>query len=165
MGWNVLIQENHTRRKFYVRVINVLGAVITAALALPAAAYLLIKPNSQDSGEFIEVADLNQLMPGKPEEVVYRRTRVDGWKRMEEKTTTWVVKTQDKTIAFAPSCTHLGCAYHWNDEIQSFLCPCHTSVFALDGSVVSGPAPRPLDRYVSKTAAGKLLISQKLERV
>jgi menaquinol-cytochrome c reductase iron-sulfur subunit len=160
-----LEQENQTRRKFYVRVINLLGAVITAALALPAAAYLLIKPNSEQSGEFIEVADLNQLATGKPEEVVYRRTRVDGWKRMEEKTTTWVVKTPDKVIAFAPSCTHLGCAYHWNDEIQSFLCPCHTSVFRLDGSVVSGPAPRALDRYVSKTAGGKLLISQKLEKV
>jgi menaquinol-cytochrome c reductase iron-sulfur subunit len=160
-----LEQENQTRRKFYVRVINLLGAVITAALALPAAAYLLIKPDSEASGEFIEVADLNQLATAKPEEVVYRRTRVDGWKRMEEKTTTWVVKTPDKVIAFAPSCTHLGCAYHWNDEIQSFLCPCHTSVFRLDGSVVSGPAPRPLDRYVSKTVGGKLLISQKLEKV
>ncbi len=158
-------QENQTRRKFYVGVINILGAVITAALALPAAAYLLIKPNSEQSGEFIEVADLNQLSTGKPEEVVYRRTRVDGWKKMEEKTTTWVVKTPDKIIAFAPSCTHLGCAYHWNDEIQSFLCPCHTSVFRLDGSVVSGPAPRSLDRYVSKTVGGKLLISQKLEKV
>jgi menaquinol-cytochrome c reductase iron-sulfur subunit len=160
-----LEQENQTRRKFYVGVINVLGAVITAALALPAAAYLLIKPNSEQSGEFIEVADLNQIATGKPEEVVYRRTRVDGWKKMEEKTTTWVVKTPDKVIAFAPSCTHLGCAYHWNDEIQSFLCPCHTSVFRLDGSVVSGPAPRSLDRYVSKTVGGKLLISQKLEKV
>jgi len=160
-----LDQEKPTRRGFYVGIINVLGAVITAALALPAAAYLLVKPKSQESGEFIEVAELNQLVTGKPEEIVYRRTRVDGWKRMEEKTTTWVVKTADKAIAFAPSCTHLGCAYHWEDEIQSFLCPCHTSVFALDGSVVSGPAPRPLDRYVTKTAGGKLMISQKLEKV
>lgn len=157
--------ENHTRRKFYVSVINLLGGVIAAALALPAAAYLLIKPDSQNSGEFIEVADLDQLTPGKPEEVVYHRTRVDGWKRMDEKTTTWVVKIKDKTIAFSPACTHLGCAYHWNDEIESFLCPCHTSVFRPDGSVVSGPAPRPLDRYVSKVVAGKLLISQKLEKV
>jgi menaquinol-cytochrome c reductase iron-sulfur subunit len=160
-----LDQPNHSRRKFYITVINLLGAVITAALALPAAAYLLIKPTSQDSGEFVEVADLNQLVPGKPEEVLYRRTRVDGWKKMEEKTTTWVVKTPDKVVAYAPSCTHLGCAYHWDEEIQSFLCPCHNSVFAMDGSVVSGPAPRPLDRFVSKTVGGKLLISQKLEKV
>jgi menaquinol-cytochrome c reductase iron-sulfur subunit len=160
-----LDQPNHSRRNFYVTVINLLGALITAALALPAAAYLLIKPTSQDSGEYVEVTDVNQLLPGKPEEVLYRRTRVDGWKKMEEKTTTWVVKTPDKVVAFAPSCTHLGCAYHWDEEIQSFLCPCHNSVFALDGSVVSGPAPRPLDRFVSKTVGGKLLISQKLEKV
>jgi menaquinol-cytochrome c reductase iron-sulfur subunit len=160
-----LDQANHSRRKFYITVINLLGAVITAALALPAAAYLLIKPTSQDSGEFVEVTDLNQLVPGKPEEVLYRRTRVDGWKKMEEKTTTWVVKTPEKVVAFAPSCTHLGCAYHWDEEIKSFLCPCHNSVFAMDGSVISGPAPRPLDRFVSKTVGGKLLISQKLEKV
>ena len=158
-------QPNHSRRKFYITVINLLGALITAALALPAAAYLLIKPTSQDSGEYVEVTDVNQLLPGKPEEVLYRRTRVDGWKKMEEKTTTWVVKTPDKVVAYAPSCTHLGCAYHWDEEIQSFICPCHNSVFAMDGSVVSGPAPRPLDRFVSKTVGGKLLISQKLEKV
>ena len=158
-------QPNHSRRKFYITVINLLGALITAALALPAAAYLLIKPTSQDSGEYVEVTDVNQLLPGKPEEVLYRRPRVDGWKKMEEKTTTWVVKTPDKVVAYAPSCTHLGCAYHWDEEIQSFICPCHNSVFAMDGSVVSGPAPRPLDRFVSKTVGGKLLISQKLEKV
>jgi menaquinol-cytochrome c reductase iron-sulfur subunit len=162
----MLDQQNQTRRKFYVGVINVFGALITAALALPAAAYLLIKPKSQDSGEYVEVADLSQLVVGKPEEVLYRRTRVDGWKKMEEKTTTWVVKTADnKVVAFSPACTHLGCAYHWDTEIQNFLCPCHTSVFSVDGSVVSGPAPRPLDRYVTKTVGGKLLVSSKLEAV
>ena len=160
------MQENQTRRTFYVRAINVLGALITAALAFPAAAYLLIKPKGQETSDFIEVAEVDQLPPGRPEEIVYRRVRVDGWKRMDEKTTTWVVRGKDSSVvAFAPSCTHLGCAYHWDDEIQNFLCPCHSTVFALDGSVVSGPAPRPLDRYVSKVVGGKLMISSQLEKV
>ncbi len=159
------MQENQTRRTFYVRAINVLGAVITAALALPAAAYLLIKPKGQDVSDYIEIAEVDQIAPGRPEEIVYRRTRVDGWKRMEEKTTTWVVKSNEHVIAFAPSCTHLGCAYHWDDELHNFLCPCHSTVFGLDGSVVSGPAPRPLDRYVSKVVGGKLMISSQLEKV
>jgi menaquinol-cytochrome c reductase iron-sulfur subunit len=157
-----LDQQNHTRRAFYIRAINLLGGLVSAALALPAAAYLLIKPKSQDTGEFIEVADINQLLIGKPEEVVYHRTRVDGWKKIDEKATTWVVRTSDKTvIALAPACTHLGCAYHWDDEAQSFLCPCHTSVFGADGTVISGPAPRPLDRYVTKIAGTHLMISSK----
>jgi menaquinol-cytochrome c reductase iron-sulfur subunit len=135
-------------------------------MALPAAAYLLIKPKSQDTGDFIEVADLSQLIVGKPEEVIYHRTRVDGWKKMDERATTWVLRTGDKTaVAFSPACTHLGCAYHWEDETQNFLCPCHTSIFGPDGAVVSGPAPRPLDRYVSKVAGGRVLISSQLEQV
>ena len=40
----------------------------------------------------IEVADLGHLAEGKPQEVVYTRTRVDGWKQVKEKTTAWVVK-------------------------------------------------------------------------
>jgi menaquinol-cytochrome c reductase iron-sulfur subunit len=160
-----VLEEQQSRRTFYVRAINVLGALMTAALALPAAAYLLIKPKSQDSGDFVEIADVTQLTPGRPEEVVYRRTRMDGWKRTEEKTTTWVVKNEHGVVAFAPSCTHLGCAYHWEDEIQNFLCPCHQTVFTVDGNVASGPAPRPLDRYVTKVVDGKLLVSPRLEKV
>ena len=32
-------------------------------------------------------------------------------------------------MAFGPQCTHLGCAYHWEEGKNEFLCPCHTSLF------------------------------------
>ena len=47
-----------------------LGALMTAALAAPAAAYLLIRPRSQKQSDFVPATDLAQLTPGKPEEVV-----------------------------------------------------------------------------------------------
>jgi menaquinol-cytochrome c reductase iron-sulfur subunit len=84
---------------------------------------------------------------------------VDGWKIQSEKTTAWVVKLAgSQVVAYGPQCTHLGCAYHWDDNANHFLCPCHTSVFAVDGAVLSGPAPRPLDRYETKVENGKLLL-------
>lgn len=157
--------QKTTRRSFYSAVINGLGALITAALALPAAAYLLIKPKSQKQGAWVDAADLNQLQIKKPEEVVFRRTRIDGWRVVNEKTTAWVVRMDDQNVvAYTPQCTHLGCAYHWDEQQKNFLCPCHTSVFSIDGKVLSGPAPRPLDRFETRVDNGKLLIGSQIQR-
>jgi len=95
------------------------------------------------------------------EELTYRRTRIDGWKVISEKSTAWVVKTAGNQVtAFGPQCTHLGCAYHWEDAKGEFLCPCHTSLFSIEGKVMSGPAPRPLDRYETKLNGSKLLLGK-----
>jgi menaquinol-cytochrome c reductase iron-sulfur subunit len=154
-----------TRRTFYGVVINGLMGLITAAIAVPAVAYLFLKPKSGGKTSFVDAADVTQLKIGKPEEVTYRRTRVDGWRVMNEKTTAWVVKTgEDKVVAFAPGCTHLACAYHYEAASNQFVCPCHASTFAIDGKVTGGPAPRPLDRFVTRVDGNKLLISSQIER-
>ncbi len=48
-------------------------------------------------------------------------------------------------IVYSGKCPHLGCAFRWGEEKRQFLCPCHLSVFTLNGAVMGGPAPRPLD--------------------
>jgi Rieske Fe-S protein len=151
-----------TRRSFHRWMIHLLGAAMTAVIAAPAALYLFLKPKSSGGEDLVEIADLAELTEGVPREVVYYRTRIDGWKRSREKATTWVVKTgQSSAVAFNPQCPHLGCIYHWEDEGEAFLCPCHASSFARDGKVVAGPAPRPLDRYVTRVEGGKLLVSSR----
>ena len=153
--------ESTSRRNFYVVGIYGLWAAISAAIGLPALIYLLFPPKAQKGQEWIEVGDITHIAPNSPVELTYRRTRVDGWKVISEKSTAWVVKAADnKVTAFGPQCTHLGCAYHWDDGKDQFLCPCHTSLFAIDGKVTAGPAPRPLDRYQTKVEGNKLLLGK-----
>jgi glycine/D-amino acid oxidase-like deaminating enzyme/nitrite reductase/ring-hydroxylating ferredoxin subunit len=42
-------------------------------------------------------------------------------------------------------CTHLGCLLRFNEAERSWDCPCHGSRFAIDGTVLEGPAVQPLE--------------------
>jgi menaquinol-cytochrome c reductase iron-sulfur subunit len=64
----------------------------------------------------------------------------------------------DRLDIYSPVCPHLGCNYVWNPTRGRFECPCHASVFALDGRVLSGPAPRPLDTLAFKVEDGVLFV-------
>jgi len=144
-------QPGATRRTFYLELVYGLQAIMGAALAGIAGVYLFFPPKAKSESEWVDAADLTKLPLNAPEEVAFQRKRVDGWKITSEKATAWVVKRSDtQVVAFAPQCTHLGCAYHWDESNHNFLCPCHTSTFSIDGKVLSGPAPRPLDRYAVK---------------
>jgi menaquinol-cytochrome c reductase iron-sulfur subunit len=73
----------------------------------------------------------------------------------------WAVKEPNSEIvAFGPQCTHLACAYHWEAESSEFKCPCHGSVFSIEGKVLAGPAPRPLDRYLTKIKNNHLQLGE-----
>jgi menaquinol-cytochrome c reductase iron-sulfur subunit len=150
-----------SRRGFFQTGILGLGAAISAALGLPALAYLLTPPKARPQASWIDLGDVNRFAAGAPVEVAFRRNRTDAWKVISEKDTVWVVKAADGGVtAFGPQCTHLGCAYHWDDGRHEFVCPCHSSLFRIDGSVISGPAPRPLDRYETKVENGKLMLGR-----
>jgi menaquinol-cytochrome c reductase iron-sulfur subunit len=151
--------QGATRRQFYIGAIYGLWAIISAALGLPALFSLLFPPKARKENEWVEAGDISRIAPDSPVEMSFRRNRVDGWKVISEKSTAWVVKHADNSVvAFGPQCTHLGCAYHWEEGKNEFLCPCHSSLFAMDGRVISGPAPRALDRYDVKVQGSKLLI-------
>ena len=151
--------EETTRRRFYIGAIYGIWAVITAAAGVPALIYLFVPPRLRQSQQWTEVGDISRLPPSSPVAMSFRKNRIDGWKITSEKNTAWVVKQPDNSVvAYGPMCTHLGCPYHWDASQRDFECPCHNSVFGMDGKVASGPAPRPLDRYQVKVEGNKLFL-------
>lgn len=73
----------------------------------------------------------------------------------------YLVHTDDGVMALYWKCVHLGCTVPpFNQNTQTFNCPCHGSIYTYDGVRVGGPAPRPLD-YMATTvdaATGNLLV-------
>ena len=53
------------------------------------------------------------------------------------------VRTDGTVRALSARCPHLGCTIS-RVSGNLLVCPCHGSTFHLDGSVVTGPALRPL---------------------
>jgi menaquinol-cytochrome c reductase iron-sulfur subunit len=154
-----VVASEPTRRSFHIGFIYAAWSAITAALAIPAAWYLFLPPANRKDPGWIDVADLDSIPSGAPAEVSFQRKRVDGWKVTSEKTTAWIVRqAENQVVAYSPQCTHLGCAYHWEDQTHTFVCPCHSSEFSVNGDVLSGPAPRPLDRYPVKIEARRIKI-------
>ena len=50
--------------------------------------------------------------------------------------------SEDGFQALSLECTHLGCLLELQED--TFSCPCHGSIFSLDGTVQKGPADQSL---------------------
>jgi cytochrome b6-f complex iron-sulfur subunit len=56
----------------------------------------------------------------------------------------FVVNAAEGFYALSAVCSHLGCLSVWKSETSTIVCPCHGSGFRRDGSIIAGPAPKPL---------------------
>ncbi len=126
------------------------GAVVglAAALAVPLAGLLgagVMGKRPTEPG-WVRAGPLPTVDRSRPQEVQYKvLKREKGLARSIPKRA-YLVQTADGLVAFDPQCTHLGCATRWDEATRLFLCPCHGGGYDLDGRVVMGPPPRPLQR-------------------
>jgi menaquinol-cytochrome c reductase iron-sulfur subunit len=147
------------RRDFMKITIAGIGGAIAAAIGLPAIAYIVGPALKEKSGDWIRLGAVNKVELNTP---TLFKTTVEtqtGWVSAEEEFSGYVLtENGQEFIVMSNVCTHLGCRVRWIPDQEGFYCPCHNGVFAKDGTVVSGPPPRPLDRFEVKIEDGILYV-------
>jgi menaquinol-cytochrome c reductase iron-sulfur subunit len=150
------------RRSFFVWTMRAAMALISLGLVIPLAGYVISPALKRRERPWIDVGAVDDLPEGRPKQLEYVTTGRDGYMETRILKAVWAVKSGNGEITvYSPLCTHLGCGYTWNGAAGRFECPCHLSRFNVEGEVIGGPAPRPLDRLPLKTENGRLLIMYK----
>ena len=140
-----------TRRNFFKILTGIFAGFIAFTLGIPMIDSLVGSISRKKSDLYSKIAPINSIPENKPDDLPFLMVEEDAFIRTTQPETVWAVKRSDIDITvYSPICPHLGCRYQWHPDRKLFICPCHHSIFNIDGKVVSGPAPRPLDTLPKK---------------
>ena len=154
-------EESQVDRRNFMKVATLsIGGFIGAVLGIPAIAYVISPARKSDEVEdWIRLGSTSKVEVGIPTLYKVRIERKTGWITNEQELSVYVLTEDGRNfVALSNICTHLGCRVRWITESEQFFCPCHNAVFSKEGDVISGPPPRPLDRYEVKTENDQLYI-------
>lgn len=126
--------NNLSRRsflKFSNRLLTVTGLAVIIG---PVLAYFYPPKLEETPSEPVLVGNADELPEGESKTVRFGRYPA------------LIINTKDGLRAYSAVCTHFACICKWDPDIEQIVCPCHEGYFdALDGHVVSGPPPEPLE--------------------
>ena len=139
-------QVDMRRRSFLSKIAVFASALAGAIVVVPSIAFLLGLRKAPMVWR--AVGPVSDFQVGETVEVAYADASSLPWAGVTAKTAAWLRRTGESGfIAFSINCTHLGCPVRWLPNADLFMCPCHGGVFYSDGTVASGPPPKPLIKY------------------
>jgi len=152
-------KTGQTRRGFLKMLIGVATFLIGTVLTIPFIGSLIVSRSRKEKAVWYKVAEIDALPVGRPEKLNFFASYDDAYRHETLVRSVWAIKySPSEVTVFSPICTHLGCYFKWDAGTNRFECPCHQSIFSIDGKVLGGPAPRPLDTLPAKIEAGALYI-------
>ena len=153
------------RRSFFLWLIAVGTAAMGALLSVPLVRYTLYpvfaKTTSLSWSDLGNTSNYASITAPERKDIEIRQ--VDGWRESISKKPVYVTKGKRKlainnTEVLTAVCPHLGCEVPWNADEGKFVCPCHGSKFAPDGSLLQGPATRGMDTLPIKVQSDELKV-------
>ena len=159
-------QIDTQRRGFLKRLAGILTAPLLALLGWPLVQSVVGTILRLPKAQFTKIGPLSSFPQGVPVSPLFEMQKETGYDHGKTTRDIWIVKHSDsKVTVFSPICPHLGCHYNWFAEASKFMCPCHGSVYSIDGKVLGGPAPRGLDTLPYKIENGDLYVQWEQFRV
>jgi len=135
-----------SRRNFLKTASLSIVVIISGLLGIPFLSSIYDPELKKVPTSYSKVGSLDSIQSGQPVNIPFVTSSKDAYLNETEMHNIWIVKnSNDEVKAFSPICPHLGCSYNWNSSSDHFECPCHRSIFNIDGKVLSGPSPRNLD--------------------
>jgi cytochrome b6-f complex iron-sulfur subunit len=102
----------------------------------PVARYLIPPRVSGPDMASVEAAAVAEMAPGSYK--IFRFGRLPGI----------LIRLHDGTFhALSARCTHLDCTVQFRTDTEQVWCACHNGIYDVDGRNISGPPPRPLERF------------------
>jgi quinol---cytochrome c reductase iron-sulfur subunit, bacillus type len=126
-------------------------------LGIPALGAAVGPALRQQQTEWLSLGSPDTFQEGVPKPVNLTVVNRDGWIETTAFKGVWVLRQPgNQFVVFNGRCTHLGCAYSWQIDQRQFYCPCHAGIYGVDGKVLAGPPPRPLDVLQTRLEGGDL---------
>jgi Rieske Fe-S protein len=140
------------RREFMAKAISIVagGAIVSVPVGVGVATLTAPIFSKGQGGIKIRLAAVDDL-PGDGSPKLYQvvAERTDAWTKYPAKPLGSIflrLREDGGVEAFNSSCPHAGCSVGFRSKDEGYFCPCHESVFLLDGSRgKSCVSPRGLD--------------------
>ncbi len=127
----------HPRRRFFKRLLALLGALFLWPARLARAGKVAIPLNRLKKLKRVGGSIIIRL---KGEEILLARYAEDG------------------VSAVSPICSHEKCTVAYRRRVNRFECPCHGSFFDVSGQVLNGPATKPLKTWPAHLDQGRIIV-------
>lgn len=128
--------EKMNRRSFLNYILGSGGAALALATLFPVIRYIL----PPTGGEVVDTS----VAVGRASEIATNSAKTF---RFGNKPAMLIRTSEGALKAFTAVCTHLNCTVQYDSEASAIVCACHNGHFDLNGQVISGPPPKPLEEF------------------
>ncbi len=110
------------------------------------------------SPPYVSEASVNEVSAGKVQDLKPNSGKIV---KFGNKPALLVRVNETEFKAFSAVCSHLNCTVQYQESSRQIWCACHNGTYDMNGRVVSGPPPKPLEEFAVRVRGDDVVISKR----